>query len=225
MKILLVDDDPDLLLITGYALQQAGYLVVDAADGKAALDVFEREQPDLAVIDINLPGINGFELARRMHERSRIPLMMLTARTDEQDVVQALSLGADDYMSKPFSPKVLLARIKALLRRIGLEAQAAVSLGPLSLDMTELLLKGLPSGPVKLTRLESRFLQSLIANGGRAVTTDRLLVHVWGNAADSNRQLLKQLVHRLRQKIETDPANPRLIRTVPGSGYALDAGE
>jgi DNA-binding response OmpR family regulator len=222
VKILLVDDDPDLLTVTGFALQQAGFLVVKASDGLEALDAFAREQPDLAVLDINLPKLNGFDLARKLRERSKIPLLMLTARDEEEDVVRALAIGADDYLSKPFSPKILLARVKALLRRVGLEAEETVELGGLSLDAAELTLRGLPRGDVRLTPLEARFLQLLIAHGGRTVSTDRLLVHVWGNRAGGNRQLLKQLVHRLRQKIEADPAAPRLIKTVPNAGYSLD---
>lgn len=224
MKILLVDDDPDLLSVTGFALQQAGFLVVTAADGAAALDVFERERPDLAVLDINLPKLNGFDLAKRLREQSRIPLIMLTARGEEEDVVRALALGADDYLTKPFSPKILLARVKALLRRAGVEAEEAATFGKLTLDTNELTLEGLARGPVRLTPLEARFLQLLFAHGGRTVPTERLLVHVWGNRAGGNRQLLKQLVHRLRQKVEDDPAQPRLIRTVPNAGYAVDPG-
>jgi len=222
MKILLVDDDPDLLTVTGFALQQAGFLVVKAGDGLAALDAFQREQPDLAVLDINLPKLNGFDLARKLRERSKIPLIMLTARNEEEDVVRALGIGADDYLSKPFSPKILLARVKALLRRVGLEAEETVELGGLALDAAELTLRGLPRGDVRLTPLEARFLQLLIAHGGRTVSTERLLVHVWGNRAGGNRQLLKQLVHRLRQKVEADPAAPRLIKTVPNAGYSID---
>ena len=222
MKILLVDDDPDLLTVTGFALQQAGFLVVKAADGLEALDAFAREQPDLAVLDINLPKLNGFDLARKLRERTKIPLLMLTARNEEEDVVRALGIGADDYLSKPFSPKILLARVKALLRRVGLEAEETIELGGLALDAAELTLHGLPRGDVRLTPLEARFLQLLIAHGGRTVPTDRLLVHVWGNRAGGNRQLLKQLVHRLRQKVEADPAAPRLIKTVPNAGYSID---
>lgn len=222
MKILLVDDDPDLLDVTGFALQQAGFLVVKAADGLAALDAFQREQPDLAVLDINMPRMTGFELAEKLRERSRIPLIMLTARSEEADVVRALGLGADDYLSKPFSPKILLARVKALLRRVGLDTEEPVAVGALSLDLSELTLLGLARGPVRLTPLESRFLQLLFAHAGRTVPTDRLLVHVWGNRAGGNRQLLKQLVHRLRQKVEADPADPHVIRTIPNAGYLLD---
>jgi DNA-binding response OmpR family regulator len=222
VKILLVDDDPDLLDVTGFALQQAGFLVVKAADGLAALDAFQREQPDLAVLDINMPRMTGFELAEKLRERSRIPLIMLTARSEEADVVRALGLGADDYLSKPFSPKILLARVKALLRRVGLDTEEPVAIGTLSLDLSELTLLGLARGAVRLTPLESRFLQLLFAHAGRTVPTDRLLVHVWGNRAGGNRQLLKQLVHRLRQKVETEPADPQLIRTIPNAGYLLD---
>jgi DNA-binding response OmpR family regulator len=224
VKVLLVDDDPDLLAVTGFALQQAGFLVVTAADGAAALEVFRREQPDLAVLDINMPRMNGFELAQKLRERSRIPLVMLTARGEEQDVVRAFSIGADDYLTKPFSPKILLARLQALLRRAGNETLDPVAAGTLSLDLNELALNGLPGGPVRLTPLESRFLQLLFAHAGRTVNAERLLVHVWGNRAGGNRQLLKQLVHRLRQKVERDPGDPKLIRTMPNAGYQLDAG-
>ena len=224
MKVLLVDDDLDLLTVTGFALQQAGFLVVTAPDGPAALEVFRREQPDVAVLDINMPRMNGFELAQKLREKSRIPVLMLTARSEEEDVVKALSLGADDYLTKPFSPKILLARVKALLRRAGREVADAVASGTLSLDANELTLHGLPRGPVRLTPLESRFLQLLLAHSSRTVNAERLLVHVWGNRAGGNRQLLKQLVHRLRQKVEVDPAAPTLIRTMPNAGYMLDPG-
>jgi DNA-binding response OmpR family regulator len=224
VKVLLVDDDLDLLTVTGFALQQAGFLVVTAADGPAALEVFRREQPDVAVLDINMPRMNGFELAQMLRERSRIPLLMLTARSEEEDVVRALSIGADDYLTKPFSPKILLARVKALLRRAGQEVADGAAAGTLSLDVNELTLHGLLRGPVRLTPLESRFLQLLLAHAGRTVNAERLLVHVWGNRAGGNRQLLKQLVHRLRQKVEVDPAAPTLIRTMPNAGYMLEPG-
>lgn len=223
MKILLVDDDAELLAVTGFALQQAGFLVVKASDGLDALDAFQREQPDLAVLDINMPRMSGFELAQKIRERSQIPLIMLTVRSEEEDIVRALTLGADDYLTKPFSPRILLARVKALLRRVGVEAEESMSFGGLVLDVGELTLSGLPRGPVRLTPLEARFLQLLFANGGRTVPTERLLVHVWGSRAGGNRQLLKQLVHRLRQKIEPNPAHPLLVRTVPNAGYLLDS--
>ncbi|HWM26914.1 MAG TPA: response regulator transcription factor [Woeseiaceae bacterium] len=222
MKILLVDDDLDLLSVTGFALQQAGFLVVKASNGIEALDAFESEQPDLAVCDINMPRMNGFELARVLRQRSDIPLMMLTVRQEDEDVVRALELGADDYLAKPFSPRILVARIRALLRRVGIEAEGDLNFGSLTLRAEDLSLEGLPQGPVRLTPLEARFLQLLFAHGGRTVPTERILGYVWGNRAGGNRQLLKQLVHRLRQKVETEPKNPTILRTVPNAGYLLD---
>jgi len=222
MKILLVDDDLDLLAITGFALQQAGFLVVKASNGIEALNVFEAEQPDLAVCDINMPRMNGFELAKALRQRSSIPLMMLTVRQEDEDVVRALELGADDYLTKPFSPRILVARIRALLRRVGIESEGDLNFGGLTLRAEEMSLDGLPGGAVRLTPLEARFLQLLFASGGRTVPTERILSYVWGNRAGGNRQLLKQLVHRLRQKIEADPRSPAILRTMPNAGYLLD---
>lgn len=222
MKILLVDDDPDLLAIIAFALQQAGFVVVTAVDGAAAMDAFEQEQPDLAVLDINLPHLNGFELAAKIRQQSPIPIIMLTVRNEEEDVVRALGLGADDYLTKPFSPRILVARIRALLRRVGMESRDKATLGSLTLHVDDLTLTGLGDSRIKLTPLEMRFLQLLMAHGGRTVPTDRILTHVWGNRADGNRQLLKQLVHRLRQKLEPNPGEPQLVRTVPNAGYLID---
>jgi DNA-binding response OmpR family regulator len=222
MKILLVDDDPDLLSIIAFALQQAGFLVVTAIDGVSALDLFEREHPDLAVLDINLQRMNGFELARAIRRESQIPVIMLTVRNEEEDVVRALDLGADDYLTKPFSPRILIARIRALLRRAGMETGDSITVGVLTLSVDDLTLLGLGADGIKLTPLEMRFLLLMFAHAGRTVATERILTHVWGNRAGGNRQLLKQLVHRLRQKLERDPADPQILRTVPNSGYLFD---
>ncbi len=219
MKILLVDDDPDLLAVTAFALQQAGFQVVKATEGAFALQAFEEEQPDLAVLDINLPRMNGFELAKRLREKSSVPILMLTARSEEEDVVQSLALGADDYLTKPFSPRILLARIRALLRRSGLEAQGEARLGGLTLDADELALRDASGRLLRLTPLEAKFLQLLFAHDGRTVSTERILSHVWGQRAGGNRQLLKQLVHRLRQKLEAHGFDA-IVRTVPNAGYS-----
>ena len=223
MKILVVDDDLELAGLIGYALRQAGYLVVEAADGQAALAAFERESPALVILDANLPRLDGFEVCRRIRAGSRVPIMMLTVRSGEEDQVQALDLGADDYLTKPFSPRTLLARVRALLRRSGEERPAPLAAGDFSLDL-ELQSVTVQGGePVRLTRLELRLLQLLLANAGHTLPAERLLAHVWGSRGTGDRQLLKQLVHRLRQKIEADAAAPRYLVTVSGVGYALRA--
>ena len=221
MKILVVDDDADLLSLIAFALNQAGYSVVRAMDAPAALRVFEAEAPDLAILDINLPTGSGFDVCREIRRRSRVPVMMLTVRGEEADLVKALEIGADDYLTKPFSPRTLLARIKALLRRAGMETGGPMTAGPLSLDLEGLALRVAAAPAVRLTRLEARLLQILMANAGHVVGTERLLLHVWGRRGSGDRQLLKQLVHRLRQKVEPDPSEPRYLLTEPGAGYRL----
>ena len=225
MKILVVDDDLELSSLIGYALRQAGYLVVEAADGQAALEAFEREAPALVILDVNLPRLSGLEVCRRIRQESKVPIMMLTVRNAEEDQVQALDLGADDYLTKPFSPRTLSARVRALLRRAGDERPAPLAVGDFSLDL-ELQSVSVRGGePVRLTKLELRLLQILLANAGHTLPAERLLAHVWGSRGSGDRQLLKQLVHRLRQKIETDAAEPQYLVTVSGVGYALRVGE
>jgi DNA-binding response OmpR family regulator len=222
MKILVADDDPDLLDLVAYALGQAGYLVVKAADGPSAIQRFEVEAPDIAILDINMPGATGFDVCSAIRSRSTIPIMMLTARGEEQDLVRALDLGADDYLTKPFSPRTLLARVKALLRRARIEAAAGpLTSGRVTLDAESNTVQIDSGEPVALTKLEFRLMQALLAQAGRAVNSDRLLILVWGHRGAGDRQLLKQLVHRLRQKIEANPAVPQLLQTAPVSGYKL----
>ena len=222
MKILIVDDDLDLLSLVGFALSQAGFVVVKATDVPSALKLFAAESPDLAILDINLPGGSGFDICEGIRRQSRIPVMILTARGEEEDLVRALDLGADDYLTKPFSPRTLLARVRALLRRAGLETGGAMSAGSLRLDLESHALHVGDAAPVKLTKLETRLLQILIANAGHVVGTERLLTHVWGHRGSGDRQLLKQLVHRLRHKIEDDPAAPTVLKTEAGAGYRLE---
>lgn len=222
MKILVADDDPDLLDLVAYALGQAGFLVVKAKNGTEALAGFDDETPDLVILDINMPGATGFEVCASLRERGSTPIIMLTARGDEQDLVKALELGADDYLTKPFSPRTLLARIKALLRRAKIEgASGPMSAGRVTLDAGDSTIRISSGQPIALTKLEFRLMQALLAQAGRAVHSDRLLGLVWGHRGAGDRQLLKQLVHRLRQKIEPDPANPQLLQTAAVSGYKL----
>jgi DNA-binding response OmpR family regulator len=219
--MLVADDDRDLRELIGFTLAQAGYLVLKAADGPSALRTFETESPDLVVLDINMPGASGFQVCEVIRKRSRVPVMMLTVRGEEEDLVRALELGADDYLTKPFSPRTLLARIKALLRRAGMENATPLAAGRVTLDIEEHTVKIGAAAAVRLTKLELRLLQMLLANAGHTVSSDRLLIQVWGHRNSGDRQLLKQLVHRLRQKIEADPAVPQLLQTAAGAGYKL----
>ena len=220
MKVLVADDDADLLELIAFTLTQAGYLVIRAADGPGAVRRFAEESADLVVLDINMPGASGFQVCEAIRKRSRVPVIMLTVRGEEEDLVRALGLGADDYLTKPFSPRTLLARIKALLRRAGMESRAPLAAGRIALDPDEHTVRVGNATAVHLTKLELRLLQMLLANAGHTVSSDRLLIQVWGHRNSGDRQLLKQLVHRLRHKIETDPAAPALLRTA-ASGYKL----
>jgi len=222
MKVLVVDDDLDLLKVIAFALRQAGYLVLEAQEGPAGLAVFERERPDLVVLDVNMPRLNGFEVLKRIRAGGHAtPVMLLTVRSAEEDQVRGLDLGADDYLTKPFSPRTLLARVRALLRRAGVDKPAPLTSGDLVLDLSAQSVRVGGRPAVRLTNLESRLLQLLLANGGHTLPLERLTSHVWGLRGTGDRQLLKQLVHRLRRKIEEDPGAPRYLVTVSGLGYAL----
>ena len=224
MKILIVDDDLELLSLISYALRQAGYITVEANDGAAGLEMFEAESPALVILDVNLPRLSGLEVCRKIRNAGDTPVMMLTVRNAEEDQVQALDLGADDYLTKPFSPRTLLARVRALLRRAGsAERPAPLVAGDFALDLEQQAVSVAGAGAVRLTRLELRLLQLLLANAGHTLPSERLLRHVWGTRVSDDRQLLKQLVHRLRQKIEADATAPRYLVTVSGVGYALQA--
>jgi DNA-binding response OmpR family regulator len=221
MKILVVDDDPELLGLIAFALRHSGYLVIEAGDGPAALATYERERPDLVILDVNLPRLSGFEICKRIRSQAQTPIMMLTVRASEEDQVQGLDLGADDYLTKPFSPRTLLARVRALLRRAGAEQVAPLVAGELALDVETQAVRVAGGSPVRLTNLEFRLLQLLLANAGHTLPAERLLSHVWGARGSGDRQLLKQLVHRLRQKVERDPSAPRYLVSVSGVGYLL----
>jgi DNA-binding response OmpR family regulator len=223
VKLLVVDDDPDLLALVAFSLTNAGYAVVKAVDTGEALRVFDAEVPNLVILDINLPSGSGFDVCKAIRARSEVPVMMLTARGDEEDLVRALELGADDYLTKPFSPRTLLARVKALLRRAGIEQADIVESGRVSLDLEAHTISMDGGAAIRLTRLETRLLQILVAQAGHVVSAERLLAHVWGHRGSGDRQLLKQLVHRLRQKLEKEPAGADLLHTESGVGYRLKA--
>jgi DNA-binding response OmpR family regulator len=222
VKILIVDDDRELRDLVGFVLRREGYLVVEAADGPHAVEQHAAERPDLVILDVNLPGFDGFEVCRRVRAASETPVMMLTVRGEESDVVHGLDLGADDYLAKPFSPRTLIARVRALLRRRGSERPAATGAGAIALDPDLQTVSVEGSAPVRLTNLEFRLVQLMVGSPNRTIRPDQLLRHVWGHRSNDDRQLLKQLVHRVRLKIERDPAAPQLLKTVPGVGYRLE---
>jgi DNA-binding response OmpR family regulator len=222
VKILVVDDDPDLRSVTAFALQQAGMLVVQADSGASAQAAFRKERPDLAILDINLPGSSGFELCQSLRRESPLPILMLTVRSEEADLVRALELGADDYLTKPYSPRTLVARVKALLRRSGSGIAQHHGAGSIRLDAAALELH-VGGTTHRVTPLESRLLQLLIANAGQAVSAERLLSHVWGQRGDGDRPLLKQLVHRLRLKLGGATGAVPWLETVTNIGYRLRA--
>jgi DNA-binding response OmpR family regulator len=227
MKILVVDDDLELRGLIGFALRQAGYLVIEAHDGLRALASFDQELPDLVVLDLNLPGLDGFEVCRRVRERSPAPILILSVRDGEEDEVKSLDSGADDYLTKPFSLRSLLAHVRALLRRGvarrsgGAAKDRFYEAGELTLDVENQAVRLRGAAPRRLTPLEYRLLQYLMVNARRTLSIERLINHVWGYQGAGDRRAVKQLVHRVRQKIESNPAEPQYILTVSGVGYVL----
>lgn len=221
MKILVVDDDAQLSSIITFTLRREGFSVLNAHEGQAALDIWQQEQPDLILLDVNLPHLSGYEVLRRIRAESKTPVIMLTVRADEEDVVKGLDLGADDYVAKPFSPKTLLARIRAVSRRTGQGPLGNLTAGELELHLDRQQVVRRDEPPIHLTPLEFRLLQHLMIHRGQVLSTETLIEHVWGYQGSGDRDLLKQLIRRLRRKIENDPAHPLYIETVPNIGYCF----
>jgi DNA-binding response OmpR family regulator len=222
MNILLVDDDTTLAEVTAFALRRAGFVVDLAHDGDLALDLCERAQPDLLILDIQLPGMDGLTLCRTIRQRSDIPIIMLTVRDSDEEIVHGLEIGADDYLTKPFSPKQLIARARAVLRRrSSLPPPSQLCLNDLVLDTAEQVAHT-AHGAVRLTGLEFRLLYFLLIHQGQVVPTESILLHVWGYGDSSDRALLKQLVYRLRQKLlSAEREDSWQIETIAGIGYRL----
>jgi DNA-binding response OmpR family regulator len=226
MAVLLVDDDRDLVDVLTYILRREGYETLAAYDGEQGWARFQAERPELVVLDANMPGLDGLEVCRRIRTVAKTPVIMLTARTDEQDIVTALGLGADDYITKPFSPRQLVARVKAVLRRAQ-DFAAAPDAGSeelrardLTLDLRTRTLRR-DGQEVRMTPLEYKILHYLMVNRGRVLTNSAIVEHVWGFSGAGNEDLVKVHVHRLRHKLERDPQNPEYLKTVPGVGYLL----
>jgi DNA-binding response OmpR family regulator len=222
MKALIIDDDLALADVVSFALRRAGFEVIKAYDGQSALDRWQADSPDLIILDLNLPKLDGLSVCRRIRAQADTPIIMLTVRGDEDDIVQGLQLGADDYVVKPFSPRQLVARVEAVLRRYGSppSAPGPLTVGDLTLDTSRCTVFRAGELVAKLTRLECRLLEVLLLNRGQVLSTDGLIDHIWGPQG-GDRDMLKQLVYRLRRKIEDSPSNPVYIETIPRVGYSL----
>ena len=221
MKALIVDDDRVLSDVLAFTLRRAGFQIVQAGDGEEALQRWADEQPDLIVLDINLPKIDGFTVCQRIRQQDDTPILLLTVRGEEDDIVRGLELGADDYITKPFSPRQLVARAQAVLRRAGKSPTPGVrQVGTLTFDPRRREVTLDQGEAISLTPLESRLLDYLMLNAGHVLTTEAIIEHVWG-AGGGDRDMLRQIVHRLRSKIEADPAHPVTIETVSGLGYGF----
>ena len=221
MKALVVDDDRVLADLTAFALRRAGFDVIQAFDGEVALRRWEAEQPDLIILDVNLPRVDGFTVCRRIRAVAATPIIMLTVRDKEDDIIRGLNLGADDYMAKPFSPRQLVARSLTVLRRAGKTLAPSVrQAGSLSFDSSRREVRRDDGPPVTLTPLEGRLLDLLMTNAGQILPSETIIDQVWGPEG-GDRDMLRQLVRRLRARIEPDPAHPTLIETIPGLGYGL----
>ena len=225
MKALVVDDDFALADVISFALRRSGYEIVLAHDGITALERWENDQPDIIILDLNLPKLDGFGVCQRIRAKAKTPIIVLSVRNSEDDIVEGLQLGADDYMTKPFSPRQMLARVEAVLRRSTLDRPIPqpINCGLLKLDPArhEVCLSG--ECVAKLTQLECRLLEVLMINHNQVLVADMLIDQIWGPAG-GDRSMLKQLIYRLRQKVEKDPSNPAYIATIPGVGYLLDCG-
>jgi len=221
-RVLFVEDDRSIRDVTKLALEQAGFRVTACGDGREGLALFARERFDLVLLDVMLPGVDGFEVCREIRKGHRTPIIMLTARTDTVDVVVGLELGADDYVSKPFQPAELVARVRAVLRRgRAALADAVLSVGEIEID--EAAFRATRAGrELGLTATEFRLLCELARRPGQVFTREMLLERVWGYEYLGDSRLVNVAVQRLRAKVEDDPAHPVLITTVRGVGYRFE---
>jgi DNA-binding response OmpR family regulator len=221
-RILLVDDEQAVQTLLTYPLRKEGYEVVGAMDGQEALDRFGEERFDLVVLDIMLPKLDGIELCRRLRTRSQVPIIMLTAKGDEIDKVAGLEMGADDYITKPFSVREFRSRVKAALRRGNMAGGALgnepIRSGDLEIDFERRSVQ-LHSKPVQLTYVEFEILAAMAAAPGRVFTREMLLEHIWGDSTYRDPRTVDVHIRHLREKLETDAKKPEYLFTVRGVGY------
>ncbi len=223
ITILAADDDPQILRLVTRNLQLEGYQTLTATNGQEALDEISAKSPDLALLDVMMPKMDGFTVTQRVREFSALPIIIITARGQDQDKVHGLDLGADDYLTKPFSVDELLARVRAVLRRAEhadavAKALEPITIGHVMVDFAQHLVT-MDGHEIELTPTEYQLFAYLIQNAGRVLTQNMLLEHVWGAEYSGEHHMLQVNVNRLRRKIEPDPAHPRYILTKAGVGY------
>jgi DNA-binding response OmpR family regulator len=222
--VIVADDDPRLLRLVQFNLQQAGYRVLTAPDGNRALRLGETENPDLMLLDVRMPLMDGLEVCRRVRNFSTVPIIMVTAKDSEEDKVAGLDAGADDYLTKPFGAPELMARVRAVLRRAKLYSgdttEPVFETGDLKVDFAQQLASR-HGNPINLTPTEYRIVAYLARHAGRVVTQADLLTKVWGPEYENEAHLLRVNIARLRQKIETNAGEPTYVITRPGIGYYM----
>ncbi|MDH3675861.1 MAG: response regulator transcription factor [Anaerolineae bacterium] len=228
-RILVVDDEPKLVRLVNEVLTAANFSVISASSGERAIEMIAMEQPDLVLLDIVLSGkVDGFDVARRVREFTGVPIIMLTAKVREPDVLRGFDAGADDYLTKPFSSKELLARVRAVLKRARSEVidqvQAKIQCGSVRIDLARRRVT-LEGHEVHLTRTEYNLLHTLATHRNQVSLHEQLLTTVWGPEYRDDLDYLRAYIRYLRRKLEPDPANPKLIVTCPGVGYMLECPE
>ncbi len=216
----MVDDEPKIIQLTQDYLENAGFSVISAGDGERALTVIQVEKPDLVVLDLGLPGMDGLDVCRSIRKTSNLPIIMLTARDEETDKLVGLELGADDYITKPFSPKELVARVRSVLRRSELaqEEREVIRVGDVTLDLPRMQVT-VGGEEIELTATEFQLLQALASQPGRIFTRSQLLNAVHGVAIESYERAIDAHIKNIRRKLEPVPREPRYIQTVYGVGY------
>ncbi|MFD3165912.1 response regulator [Herpetosiphon sp. NSE202] len=229
-NILVVDDEPNIREVVGLYLRREGHSVIEASDGEEALRLARQQPPDLVVLDLMLPKVTGLEVCRRLQSDQRTPVIMLTAKSEENDRIIGLGVGADDYVVKPFSPRELVARVEAVLRRVQPQPDApppderTIELGALRIDPRTRDVQ-VAGKSISLTAREFDLLYFLARHRERVFTRDQLMELVWGYTFSADTSTVTVHIRRLREKIEDDPTAPRYLQTVWGVGYKLSAGE
>ena len=224
-KILLIDDDPTLLDLLSQYLQEAGYEVFTAANGTVGMKLAYNEQPDLVLLDVMMPGMDGWEICARLREMTQVPIVMVTAKSSEADKLRGFRLGVDDYVTKPFSFAELVARVQAVLARANMPEKNTgyATHGNIRLDMKKYQ-ASVGDRVVELTPTEFRLLEALVRRKGQVANERELIQEVWGEYRQEDDSMVRRYILMIRKKIENDPSNPTLLLTVRGFGYRLGTG-